>query len=277
MLKVTAAGRARNYSRRLAWITYSHARAAYDSGRARQHGRRIGRALATDCDLFASGKPLPAGYGRGATERAVEYAWALSQRPSGVTLDAGSALNHAFVLDAFLPSVRDLHIVTLAPETVAFTRRGVSYLYADLRELPLKDDTYDTVVCISTLEHVGLDATVFGAPGGPSGDPEIEAKRALRELLRVAKPGAQLLFTVPFGERQTYGWVRQFDEPQLRDLIAFSDSVVNEITVFRYSHGWRRTSLAAAAHATYRGDRAEAVACVSLRRCASNRDEDSVS
>ena len=72
-------------------------------------------------------------------------------------LDAGSTLNHAHILQRLRPAMDKLHIVTLAPEERAFPELDVSYLFADLRDLPLSDDVYDQVVSISTLEHVGLD------------------------------------------------------------------------------------------------------------------------
>ena len=38
---------------------------------------------------------------------------------------------------------KHLTIVTLAPEPTAHTSLGVSYLYGDLRALPLRDDWFD--------------------------------------------------------------------------------------------------------------------------------------
>ena len=58
-----------------------------------------------------------------------------------------------------------LHVVTLAPEEEAYPFLDVSYLFADLRRLPLRDETYDRVVSMSTLEHVGMDNSYYGAGG----------------------------------------------------------------------------------------------------------------
>ena len=106
---------------------------------------------------------LPRGYGRGFSERAVEYGWAAAQDPRGAVLDAGSALNHRVVLEHLLPRVASLTIVTLAPETPSFPELGVGYVYGDLRLLDIPTDTYDAVICISTLEHVGLGSILENA------------------------------------------------------------------------------------------------------------------
>src|SRR3712207_7238761 len=84
---------------------------------------------------LATGGDLPAGYGLGYDERVVELPWVVANLPTGRLLDAGSSLNHAHVLDRLLPETGPIHVVTLRPEARAFTGRGVSYCYDDLRWL----------------------------------------------------------------------------------------------------------------------------------------------
>lgn len=57
--------------------------------------------------------------------------------------------------------------------------RAYRAILSDCNPIPIEDDTGDLVVCTEVLEHVP-DPAVF-----------------LAELVRVAKPGAQLLITVP--------------------------------------------------------------------------------
>jgi hypothetical protein len=210
-------------------------------------------------------RQLPPGYGYRMSERAVEYGWAIAQAPHGRVLDAGSALNHDVTLDAVLPHLESLTIVTLAPEPASSVDRGVNYVYGDLRSLSFPDASFDTVVCISTLEHVGLDNTRYGGATTPIDDPRRAAQHAMRELIRVARSGATLMITVPFGTSWTGDWVRQFDAVELDDLLALVQPVVHEETVFAHGHaGWQVTTRQAAATATYRSSVAEAVACLKL-------------
>jgi SAM-dependent methyltransferase len=224
---------------------------------------------------FRSASRLPVDFGVGLDERVVEYPWLLSRGLAGRVLDAGSTLNHPHLLDRVLPSVNSLHIVTLAPEPQSFVDRGVSYVFADLRELPFRERLYDCVVSLSTVEHVGMDNSQYGGASGREGDPAIAAAAALAELNRVLAPEGRLLVTVPYGRREDYGWFRQFGTEDLDALIAAAGARAADVTVYAYSRrGWQLSSLREAAGAVYReasesvpDDRAaaaRAVACVEL-------------
>jgi SAM-dependent methyltransferase len=168
-------------------------------------------------------------------------------------LDAGSALNHDHVLDRLLPRVEALHIVTLVPEKRAFTERGVSYVYEDLRKLPYRDGYFDAVACVSTLEHVGMDNRLYRSDLPPAADPQPEADRALAELTRVLTVGGRLFVTVPYGAAEDHGWFRQYDRRGVEALCATPGLDVHELRIFRYSAaGWQIGDLTAAAGARYR-------------------------
>lgn len=217
-------------------------------------------------DRFRSGEQLPESYGADLDERVVEFPWALAQAPRGRTLDAGSALNHRHVLPHFLSSVTALHVVTLAPEEVSFPELHVSYIYADLRDLPMKDAVYDTVISISTLEHVGMDNSRYGAEIAASADPAEAARVAVRELRRVLAPGGRLLITVPYGAGENHGWLRQFTRADLEDVVATAQPAECAITIYRRTpSGWQLSDLVESHRARYVGHKAGAVACLSLR------------
>lgn len=212
--------------------------------------RRIEETL-QDAELmkrFRRSQSLPPGYGTGVDERVVEYPWVLARlgvpaaaTPRARCLDAGSALNHGILVRRPELEGRELHVVTLAPEANCFWRRGISYLFADLRDLPIRDEYYDAIVSVSTLEHVGCDNTLFG----DRGDSEVEggADAAMKELWRILRPGGRLLLTVPFGRRRTDPAFRVFDAALLEELIqALPDAgrAVAERTFYRYGPGgWR--------------------------------------
>jgi len=112
-------------------------------------------------DAFLSGERLPENYGIGLDERVVEYPWLFSRLPSTAEriLDAGAVLNQGWILD--LPQIiqKDVVIYTLAPECFSRISDRVSYVYGDLRRSILRDDAVSAVVCLSTLEHIGMDNT----------------------------------------------------------------------------------------------------------------------
>lgn len=205
--------------------------------------------------LFAQGSGLPAGLGGGFDERVVEYPWLLSRGLRGRLLDAGSVLNHRHLLERVLPVVDAATIVTLSPEPVAFTGLGVSYLYDDLRTLPLRDDWYDEVVCLSTIEHVGMDNTVYGTSAPRSTDPRAEAARALQELLRVVRPGGRIHLSVPYGAREDHGWFRQLNREDVDDLLLRAGVSDADRTIFAHAaKGWTAASEKAVAGLRYNAE-----------------------
>jgi len=226
---------------------------------------------------FAKMKTLPDGYGVGLDERVVEYPWLISRLSGGRVLDAGSVLNHAHILDRVLPGIESLSIITLQPEQESFLGRGIDYRYGDIRELPFEDDSFETVVCLSTLEHIGMNNSVYGAEDARADDPRREARRALAELERVSAPGGKLLISVPFGRREDHGWFRQFDADDLADLLSASRFAAAKTEIFTYSvAGWQRSAAPDAASCRYRdyhhdttpvadlAAAARAVACVAI-------------
>lgn len=229
---------------------------------------------------FRDGEPLPPEYGVGLDERVIEYPWLLAQEPRGRVLDAGSVLNHAHILERFRPRFDTLTIATLVTEDETFPEQDIAYLDADLRELPFDDDSFDTTVCLSTLEHVGMDNTYYGAGedvAAVAEDPATEARRALAELLRVTRPRGTVLLSVPFGQRERLGWLRVLDAADLDVLLADVPEDRRRIEIFRYKRdGWRRATTDEAAGSRYRDFMADpspvndgaaaarAVACVSI-------------
>ena len=152
--------------------------------------------------LFAAGQNLPGDYGIGIDERCVEIPWLFAKlrNISGGILDAGSALNYAYLIDRLLRDDRKLDIMTLAPEKPSFTHRGVGYLYEDLRNIPIVDEHYDCVACISTLEHIGFNNEAFTKRPAEAEHRPTDYLRACAEMLRVLRRGGRLLLTVPFGK-----------------------------------------------------------------------------
>jgi SAM-dependent methyltransferase len=134
-------------------------------------------------------------------------------------------------------------------------------------------------VTISTLEHVGMDNSYYGAAGTEAEDPAIEAARALMELHRVLRPGGELYLTLPVGAAEHYGWVRALSPGELQALVEAAPWAAVQTTFYRHGpRGWALARSDEIAAARYRDhftsgppgeDRvvaAEAVACVRLTR-----------
>lgn len=186
-------------------------------------------------------RPLPADYASFLDERTVEYPWLFAhmQTEAGVLLDAGSVLNFPHLVQHPRLQNKNLSIVTLAPESCCFWQRAISYVFADLRDLPFRDNYFDQVFCISTLEHVGKDNATYTTRPEFREDKPDDFLQAVRELKRVCKNGGQVLISVPFGKFTDFGWYQQFDAALLDKLTAAFAPARLEATYFRYtSDGW---------------------------------------
>jgi SAM-dependent methyltransferase len=225
---------------------------------------------------------LPAHYGQWLDERIVEYPWFFSRLPAGAgkLLDAGSVLNFDFLLQQPQLRDKDLTIMTLSPEADCFWRHGVSYVYGDLRDTGFRDDYFDSIVCISTLEHVGLDNTLLYTKDASKKESDTTAYlAAVRELRRILKPGGSAFITVPFGRQDVRSWLQVFDADMLESLLSAFQPQASSVDYFRYraEDGWHLNSSEASGDARYfdpltdqpwpgRPVGAEAVACLELTK-----------
>lgn len=204
--------------------------------------------------IFRQSQPLPAEYGSRLDERVVEYPWVftrLSSAPSRL-LDAGSTLNHPFLLSKPLLAQKSLVIYTLAPEQV-YSSANVSYIYGDLRETILRDGVFDEIACISTLEHVGMDNTMLYTQDDRYDETaDSTYVQVLQEFSRLLKPGGRFLLTVPYGKAQNLGWLQQFDAARLQSVITGFGGKLLEQTFYRYDvNGWQISGAEAAAQCEY--------------------------
>lgn len=216
----------------------------WSAGYAAAKEQFVSRTLRTPdlMEAFRAGGKLPDGYGVGFDERCVEYPWllALLGESNQPILDAGSVLNHAFILDHVAFEKKKLHILTLAPENQSFWNQGISYLFADLREIPIRDGYYEHVACISTLEHVGCDNSKVSGLDIHRENRLDDFTNVMGELNRVLKPGGTLYLSVPFGVHRNFGSFQIFDSAMVaRAIAAFGSLKEATKTFYRYAEcGW---------------------------------------
>jgi predicted SAM-dependent methyltransferase len=131
-------------------------------------------------------------------------------------------------------------ILTLAPEPQCFWKLGVSYLFEDLRSSPFKDEWFDAIACVSVIEHVGMDNTIYSNSNAHRESRPLDYLVAIRELKRIMKVGGSLFITVPFGAYEDHGWLQQFDSKLLASLITeFAPQGIDKM-FFRYTmQGWQ--------------------------------------
>ncbi|MEP6978894.1 MAG: class I SAM-dependent methyltransferase [Thermoleophilia bacterium] len=191
-------------------------------------------------------------------ERPIEIPWALGRaRGAKRVLDAGSAFAEPAYLAALVTLGADeLVAVDLATVDIPELRAVV----ADLRDLPFEEGSFDIALCISTIEHVGFDNSVYGIDAERDGD---GIARALGELRRVLAPDGRLVVTVPTGAREDHGWFVQLEPEEWRARFAAAGfDTADEETYALGPKGWAAAEDVAGAR--YREQGAGAVLCAEL-------------
>ena len=130
---------------------------------------------------------------------------------SGHVVDVGCGTGHMLLALRNRLATHDLCLTGLDFSAVAVNRcrsllPEATFVVGDLYESLLPAGAYDLVLCVETLEHVP--------------DPQV----ALRELLRLCRPGGKMVLTVPNGEKDSWDGHRSFWTPA-------------EFTEFLHPHG----------------------------------------
>jgi len=194
-------------------------------------------------------------------ERLVEVPWVLSRLRSGRVLEVGYAFAEPAYIAALVEAAPgELVGVDLAQAEVP----GFETVVADARALPFPDASFDQVLLVSTLEHIGADNEVYGVEGAAD---DSGRAAALRELRRILRPAGSLLVTVPLGEPGDYGWFRQEDIGGWTRLFTDAGYFVEEQEAYELGDdGWCSAPMFDPAGVVYgsRGPAASAVLCAEL-------------
>ncbi len=146
----------------------------------------------------------------GVTERIVEHIFVHTRlpKPPARVLDLGCA-----------ESTNAMEMASLGYEVVGMDLREMPLRHpnfrmvcGDIGNVPFPDASFDVVVSLSTIEHVGLDW--YGPPPDGTTDHKVVA-----EAKRVLRPGGRFLLTIPFGRAANTPVHRVYDAAMLEALV----------------------------------------------------------
>jgi len=146
-------------------------------------------------------------------ERIVELPYALSAvralEPGASVLDFGAAES---TLSLSLASL-GYHVTALDLRKYPFSHPLLESVVSPLEQWETGAHQFDAVLCVSTVEHVGLGW--YGESRGPE-DGDV---RAMRRLLELTRPGGLLVLTVPYGEPGVDDVQRRYDRAGIDTLL----------------------------------------------------------
>ncbi|MCC6386227.1 MAG: glycosyltransferase [Dehalococcoidia bacterium] len=212
----------------------------------------------------------------GLTERTVEIPVAMDflrrRAPAGPALEVGNTLAQ------FLAATGE----ELPRVVLDRYERAPGVVVGDILEPPFAA-RFATIVCVSTVEHVGqrLDPrSAYGdAPGGLEPGGHAPAMLAIKRIHDLLTPGGEALITVPWGQAAEGGWQVVFGPDTIHELVGrgyvpaeqFDLRVLKRVGASRTGGSlWTEVDPASVDRVPYAAAQghANAVAFISLRRSA---------
>jgi O-antigen chain-terminating methyltransferase len=191
-------------------------------------------------------------------ERVIEIPWVLSRyHDDEHVLDIG----YAYAEPSYLLGLLELEADQLVGVDLAepFPLEGMETVTADVRSLPFKNEAFDLVFCVSTLEHIGRDNTRYGVRTLRRGGME----SALRELRRVLAAKGRLLISVPTGAEEEHDWFVQHSPAGWLQLFDHAGFHTPEHEIYELQpEGWRSVDELADIESVRYGERGKAASAV---------------
>lgn len=236
----------------------------------------ISTVIRRNLTYFDTDKNLPQGYGVGLSERCVEIPWFFShlEKKVGLHLDAGSSLNFEAILQLDPLKRKKIFVVNFNPEMNSYWENSISYLFWDLRKRFFDDNIFDTISCISVLEHVGMDTSGWTHKAWSKEHKRHDYQIVVKDFHRMLKPGGSCYITVPYGGFKDHGWLQVFNKSMVNHIINAFQPTFYTITYFMYTKdGWMFSKEQDCAKCTYSKSYlpnytvgAECVACIHMTK-----------
>jgi len=183
-------------------------------------------------------------------ERLIEYKWIFNELTKSSKklnlLDAGSTLNFPIIIEK-LKNRYNITIQTLYPENYSFYDEGISYIYEDLTKKKFNKNTFDIITCISTLEHVGFDNSIYSNRRKKisKNKNKLNYLKVIDNFQFILKTGGVLLLTMPYGAPKEYKNLQVFDEKKINNIIKKFKPQKSFIKYANFNQGiWKECSSA---------------------------------
>jgi 2-polyprenyl-3-methyl-5-hydroxy-6-metoxy-1,4-benzoquinol methylase len=157
---------------------------------------------------------------------------------------------------------RGLQVTGVDLRPYPYSCQNFTFYQGNFFELDLPEKSFDAVIAVSVVEHIGL-----GAYGETRREAETD-DQLLDRFYKLLTPGGQLILTVPFGTWAITPFYRIYDEEALHKLLHHFVSECEEYYSRTDSVNWSRTTATDLSKKKWEpdGQGADGVALISARR-----------
>lgn len=147
-------------------------------------------------------------------ERECEFTWTYKHLSNGKILDIGCCETYfCEVLYKLGYNITGVDIRDYFGPRKDTSKGNWTFIKGSILDSPFKENTFDQVTAISTIEHIGLNC-YDQIQINENGD-----RQSLEQMYRLAKPNGTLLVTLPFGNNGENGeWMRYYNIEKLSEL-----------------------------------------------------------
>lgn len=170
----------------------------------------------------------------GCTSRTAEYEFVWKNLPAvgSTILDVGC--RNSLLALRLARSGYKVHGIDIRPYSEKHP--NLMFVQSDIFHLPFGSDFFDTVIAVSTIEHIGFG--LYGDPLHEKGD-----FKAVQEIFRILKVGGRFIVTIPFTEKYKLakwqgGVERYYDASTLYKLFSSFEIKAQEFFVGRRRFSW---------------------------------------
>lgn len=160
-------------------------------------------------------------------DRDLEYPWIIKNIniKKGRILDVGSTKSQ-FLIENIKGDI-ELFAIDINQREAD---NKIKFIKGDIRETKFQDNYFDCVICVSTLEHIGVPGR-YKCDNDPNGD-----IRAMNEIHRILNPDGILLVTIPYGNIDILPINRLYNKGKVEKL--FENFIIKECKYLKYFNKW---------------------------------------
>jgi len=168
--------------------------------------------------------------------RCIEYPFAASNiGDAKIILDVGTAKADKLWI-SWLDSLK-IEVYATDYDELIYPVKNLKFRRSDIRKLDFHTNTFDKIMAVSVIEHIGLDNPQVLSKEKPKIEDDGDVK-AFKELLRILKPGGEIIMSLPFGihDGLTCGnRARSYTENSLKKFSSLAKPILLEYYEYQYS------------------------------------------